>query len=498
MTKHKPTSANKQYQKKRRPAKSAAVKQRNTYAGPAQLTTEADTLANGQPPETQATRLDDGQLQTAQRHALFIALQQRVGHQAVQQMVMKREQPKEPLAISPVSKSVIQLRHARGLVSSEVREIRRRMAWFKKRLDQLEAQRAITTEEADNWRSGVSSILEETRSLSVRREASRAEARQLWLGGRRLLKRAKAVREIRNRLRRRAERGRSTQGLRMISDFQITPPVIRVEEGEATRISFVLKKRARDISWFILSHEGGGDVATSHRLFTVSDLEPGYKYAVWDGTFIGSRNRPPESGTYRVNLWVTDEAGRTERVFDQIRVENPAEETVLPRVASGLALKSLTFDGAVAVLTDERGNEIRARAVSGLRPNNPRNRRHLDYTQSRYQGEQNMGPIPEGSYIIHGNQVQHPEMKRDRLQYSPTGASARAWGPFRAELHPDSGTDTKGRSEFFLHLDVTADGTAGCIGIQPGDEGKFNQIMSLISLSGGDLPVTVNYPQGAP
>ena len=42
---------------------------------------------------------------------------------------------------------------------------------------------------------------------------------------------------------------------------------------------------------------------------------------------------------------------------------------------------------------------------------------------------------------------------------------------------------------------MTADGTAGCIGIQPEDEGKFNQMMSVIALMEGDsLPVTVRYP----
>jgi hypothetical protein len=198
-----------------------------------------------------------------------------------------------------------------------------------------------------------------------------------------------------------------------------------------------------------------------------------------------------------VHLVVKDKAGHRESVFDQIRVENPDTETVLPRAGSGLALKSLEFDGTNAVLTDAGGNQIRARAISGLKPHHHRNKSRIDYTQPRYQAEQNLGPIPEGTYIIHGKKVQHPTISRGKLQY-PSGGAGQAWGPFRAELQPDSGTDAKGRSEFFLHLDVTSDGTAGCIGIQPSDEGKFNQIMSLISLSGADLPVTVHYPQKGP
>jgi hypothetical protein len=49
------------------------------------------------------------------------------------------------------------------------------------------------------------------------------------------------------------------------------------------------------------------------------------------------------------------------------------------------------------------------------------------------------------------------------------------------------------RSEFFIHLDVTNDGAAGCIGIPPAAVGKFNQIMSLIATSKKIIKLAVTY-----
>ncbi len=504
--KHKPNKAHKRQRMKPRQVRSGVAKPANGYDASTDLATDPNALVLGATLETQAARLGDDQLQSAQRHSLFMALQEKVGHRSIQRMLALNtpsrsktekdpEQPKGSLPIHRTSESVIQLLRARGLVSREVREIRRRMAWFRRQLVRLEAERSITTEDAEHWRSRIRAVLAATTRVSVRREASRDEARALWLEGRRLLRAAREVREIRDYLREVARRSRSTEGRETISDFRVTPPVIRVQEGEAARISFVLNEPARLIDCYILEFERGREIPPSSRQFRFSNTDPGYKYAIWDGTFVGQRTRPPESGTYRVYIHITDRTGRREMFADQIRVENPDEETVLPRTESGLALESLEFDGRNAVLRDAGGNEIRARAISGLTRNHRLNRRHIDYTQPRYQGEQNLGPIPQGTYTIRPAEVQHPEIGRGRLRY-PSGGTAAAWGPFRAQLHPGSGTDVRGRSEFFLHLDVTNDGTAGCIGIRSSEEGKFNQMMSLISLNDADLPVNVTYPEG--
>jgi hypothetical protein len=395
--------------------------------------------------------------------------------------------PQRPIMRTPAPR--IQRRRARGLVSAEVREIRRKLKWFRKRIDRLETERTITSEEAEGFRSGIERLLRETDELRKRRKVTREEARRIWLRGRRLLRIARDVRRLRRRLRQRAARGRSTRGLQLISDFQVRPPVIRVHEGEAARISFVLRRRARSIAWFILSHEGGGDVATSRRFFRVRNNDPGYKVAIWNGTREGTRNRPPEPGTYRVRLWVTDHEGNREEVFDQIRVENPDRMVAHPRHGSGYALQSLRFDGSHAVLTDEAGNTIRMRAVSGLKRNHRLNRRRIDYTRPRHQWVENRGPIPEGTYTIRRNSVQQPELRRRALRF-PRGATARVWGPIRVPLYP---LTRRNRSEFFVHIDVGNDGTAGCIGIHPDDEGKFNNMMSLLSRMPNDLPVEVSY-----
>jgi hypothetical protein len=176
---------------------------------------------------------------------------------------------------------------------------------------------------------------------------------------------------------------------------------------------------------------------------------------------------------------------------------------VLPRNGSGYDLAALRFDGTHAVLNDTGGNAIRMRAVSGLRRNNPMSGGR-DWTDRRHQWRKGFGPLPERTYQIARNGVQQPVLLRTgrgsaALRY-PTGGTAVRWGPRRAPLSPNRVVGPRGevRSEFFLHLDVTNDGTAGCIGIHPADEGKFNQIMSLISRMRnrtGTVPVIVRYPR---
>jgi hypothetical protein len=282
--------------------------------------------------------------------------------------------------------------------------------------------------------------------------------------------------------------------LKLISNFKIRPPVIRVHENEAARISFVLVGKIRSVACFIFEdpHREG----TPFREFIFRDPSPGYKTAIWDGTFRDMRNKPPVTGRYPLWLSVTDQEGRSEDLVGHIRVLNPQKKTVLPRTYSGLTLKSLCFDGSRLVLTDEKGNTVEAAAVSGLKPANPRNKERRDYTQPKHQWKPDKGPLPEGKYSIHQNSVQFPDLRRGKLRFS-TGGTAENWGPIRVPLYPTSVTNPitgKRRSGFFLHLDVKNDGTAGCIGVPPGSEGKFNEIMALIlHMPNKELPVTVEY-----
>ncbi len=147
------------------------------------------------------------------------------------------------------------------------------------------------------------------------------------------------------------------------------------------------------------------------------------------------------------------------------------------------------------------------RAVSGLKPNHRLNPRKVDFTEPKFQWEEDKGPLPEsknvpgGKYVIRKNSVQHPVVKGGVLRYPSgdrRGGTVEAWGPIRVPLHPFVVTSSAGktRSEFFVHIDTKNDGTAGCIGVHPDDEGKFNQMMSLIALMPNDeLPVFVEYAE---
>ncbi len=137
--------------------------------------------------------------------------------------------------------------------------------------------------------------------------------------------------------------------------------MIRVHEGEATRISFVLRKPVRDLFveiWQYLDSREGH--AGGWHFPTWKNPQPGYQDTFWDGM----RSRPPETGTYRVCITVHGGDGHTERVFDQIRVENPNKRTVRPRNDAKRYLASLRLDGKTAVLSDTDGYAITMRAVS--------------------------------------------------------------------------------------------------------------------------------------
>jgi poly-gamma-glutamate capsule biosynthesis protein CapA/YwtB (metallophosphatase superfamily) len=295
--------------------------------------------------------------------------------------------------------------------------------------------------------------------------------------------------------------GRKGEG-RWISQLEIAPRLVLIQQHESTRISFVIRDRGAAAAGFariavprLRSVEAyaaavGWRLGGARRDFVWRAPVPGYRLAVWDGTLVGQRNQPPATGLYRIRVSVTDERGYTEQASRHILVLNPGQRAVLPRTQSGLALRSLEFDGTHAVLTDQAGNGIRVRAVSGLKPNNPINPRHVDYTQPVHQWTSERGPIPAGEYFIRKNDVQQPDVRSGQLLY-PTGFPLADWGPMRVLLHPFEIGD---RGDFFFHLDSSADGTAGCIGVHPSEEGRFNQMMALIAWMPNDtLKVTVRY-----
>jgi len=99
----------------------------------------------------------------------------------------------------------------------------------------------------------------------------------------------------------------------------------------------------------------------------------------------------------------------------------------------------------------------RTNAVSGrgIYRNNP-----------KYQNIKNYGPIPNGKYYIKLQQgIPHEQLN-----------NGEGWGRFAVKLRPTIRTTINthkkfgGRGGFYLHEDGGVPGTAGCIGIEKGDE----------------------------
>jgi hypothetical protein len=339
-------------------------------------------------------------------------------------------------------------------------------------LEKLERERAITTAEREQIKGRIEELMEQSK-------AGRGDRRKL-------VEAVNRMRALPEGAHKRAAALRSTKGKKLVSDFKLEPPVIRVSEHEAARISFVVKGSPKHIGAYIL--EDPDREGTSYKFFNI-DATAGLHQLIWDGTFEGRRNRPPDPGVYRINISITDADGKTENLYEQIRVENPDNETVLPRVASGLAVSTLYFDGKTFTLTDEGGNSIDCPATSGLKPNNPKNKDKKDYTDPKYEWTAGKGPIPHGTYSVKPGQFQLPDTDKAGTKYV-SGGTAAHWGPMRVQILPNK---VGNRSEFFLHMDVANDGTAGCIGFPTTEAAKFNQIMSLIATNKKDIKLVVAY-----
>ena len=346
-------------------------------------------------------------------------------------------------------------------------------------IPQLERERVISTVAAEEFKRRIEWFIDRAKE---RRPGEQATIR----------KDLRALRAQPDELRKRAAQDRSTKGKTLVSDFKVTPPVIRVGEGEAARISFVLGDKVKNVTAVIIVHERDpGDDREADRTWIRTfqiDPKPGYHQAIWDGTFKGMANEPPKTGTYTLEITVDGEKHQ-EKLIDRIRVENPDEETVLPRLESGREISTLTFDGHTLTLTDTGGDTIESPATSGMKPHNPRNPEKKDYTDPKHQWVANRGPIPAGMYVLKPGHYQVPDADKKGETYTSGGTAAK-WGPMRVQIEPNK---VKNRSEFFLHMDVMNDGTAGCIGIPPADEGKFNQMMSLIARSRKDIKLAVTY-----
>lgn len=98
------------------------------------------------------------------------------------------------------------------------------------------------------------------------------------------------------------------------------------------------------------------------------------------------------------------------------------------------------------------------------------------------------GPVPSGGYSLFTSEISNPGIIGDFLR-NQIGD----WGDWRVPLHPDSDTDTHGRSGFFLH-GGSKPGSAGCIDVGGGAYGNSitNRLLKDILLdSDGLVPLVV-------
>jgi RHS repeat-associated protein len=78
------------------------------------------------------------------------------------------------------------------------------------------------------------------------------------------------------------------------------------------------------------------------------------------------------------------------------------------------------------------------------------------------------GPTPAGNYTINPSEISKAGIARKLMNFF----GITDWGDYRASLHPDEGTNTYGRSGFFLHGGELP-GSAGCIDIGTNDKLLF-------------------------
>jgi RHS repeat-associated protein len=98
------------------------------------------------------------------------------------------------------------------------------------------------------------------------------------------------------------------------------------------------------------------------------------------------------------------------------------------------------------------------------------------------------GPIPSGSYTLYTNQLSNPGLIGDIIRNMKAD-----WGDWRAPLTPDSGTDTFGRKDFFLH-GGSRPGSGGCIDVGGGKFGNSQTdrlLRDILSDPDGSVSVVV-------
>ncbi|HEV7922068.1 MAG TPA: RHS repeat-associated core domain-containing protein [Thermoanaerobaculia bacterium] len=110
-------------------------------------------------------------------------------------------------------------------------------------------------------------------------------------------------------------------------------------------------------------------------------------------------------------------------------------------------LRSIRYDGCRAYFIDDDGRIVKSCAASSGVPGS----KQADQSTKDY------GPLPEGTYTLYPKEFSGGLRALVRTP---------GWGWWRAPLHPNKGTKTYGRDNFFLHGDTRPQpGSHGCIDV---------------------------------
>jgi hypothetical protein len=102
-----------------------------------------------------------------------------------------------------------------------------------------------------------------------------------------------------------------------------------------------------------------------------------------------------------------------------------------------------------------------------------------DYTKAE------VGPLPPGDYTLHPYEISPTNFFRAHLD-------PRDWGNFRVPLHPDPGTNTYGRSGFFIHGGLLRPGSDGCLKVGGSNQDElFRQLQNAVDPVPVSVTVTV-------
>lgn len=121
---------------------------------------------------------------------------------------------------------------------------------------------------------------------------------------------------------------------------------------------------------------------------------------------------------------------------------------------------------------------------------------HKNYQSAKNTHIANLGPIPEGDYILEKGTGEDYDNKKERgfLQRTLYGApwyeDPKSWGSSRVHIQPQEGTETFGRSGMFVHGGATP-GSAGCIDLTYHNDDFYKDFKNY----NGDIPLKVKYPK---